>query len=174
MNLELGSLSPVDAAALAILLIAVLRGAWIGLIREGFSIAALTAAVFAIRFANTPAAEWLTRVTRGQIGQAAAPWLTGFVILVATVLAVAFVGRLLRRGAHFAGLGWADRLGGGALGAAEGALVAGIIVMGIVWVVGRDHPALGDSRSLEALDRVAAYVSEHADQLPDVAAPPSR
>ena len=172
MEQLLESLSPVDLAALGILGIAILRGAWIGLIREGFSIAALTAAVLAIRYANGPAAEWLTRVTRGQIGEVAAPWLTGFVILVATVSVVAIAGRLLRRGAHAAGLGWADRLGGGALGAAEGALVAGILVFGIVWAVGREHPALDDSRSLEALDRVAAYVSERGGDLPDVAAPP--
>jgi len=173
VELELSSLSPVDAAAVAILILAVVRGAWIGLIREGFSIAALTAAVFAIRYANAPAAAWLSRVTGGEIGGGAAPWITGFVILVASVAVVTVVGRLLRRGAHAAGLGWADRLCGSALGAAEGALVAGIIVMGVVWAVGRDHPALGDSRSLEALDKVAAYVSEHAGELPDVAAPPS-
>jgi uncharacterized membrane protein required for colicin V production len=170
--MELGSLSPVDAAALAILLLAIARGTWIGLIREGFSIAALTTAVLAIRYANASASQWLTQVTRGEIGEGAAPWITGFVILVASVAIVAVVGRVLRRGAHAAGLGWADRLCGGALGAAEGALVAGIIVGGIVWTVGRDHPAVGESRSLEALDRVAAYVSEHADELPNVAAPP--
>ena len=39
-------------------------------------------------------------------------------------------------------------------------------------VVGRDHPALHDSRSLEALDRVTEYVSERGGELPDVAAPP--
>jgi uncharacterized membrane protein required for colicin V production len=171
---DLGSLSLVDAAAVGILLIAVMRGAWIGLIREGFSIAALTAAVFAIRYANAPSSAWLTRVTGGEIGEGAAPWITGFAILIASVAVVAVVGRLIRRGAHAAGLGWADRLCGGVLGAAEGALVAGIVVMGVVWALGREHPTLGDSRSLEALDTVASYVSEHADQLPDVAAPPAR
>ncbi len=53
------AISPVDLAALAILIAAVVRGLFIGMIREVFSLAALAAACIAVRFGAAPAGDWM-------------------------------------------------------------------------------------------------------------------
>lgn len=165
------SFSLLDIVVVSILGLAMLRGFAIGLIRESFSIGALGAAFVTVRLFAAPSAGWLTAATQGQIGAAAAPWLTGIAIGIGTVAAVAFIGSWLRKGAHAAGLSWADRIGGSALGAAEGALVAGLIVMGTTYALGREHPAIDSARSVEAFDEARAFVLEQRDDLPAVAAP---
>lgn len=163
--------TPFDGVIIALLLLAVCRGIYIGLIREGFSIAALGAAVLATRYGTTPAASWLHEATQGEIGPTAAPWLMGAAIAVATVAIVSLLGRLIKRGVSFAGLRWADRLGGAALGAADGILVAMLVVLGSTFVVGREHPIVASSRSLEAYDSIRSFVDDRADELPSVASP---
>ncbi len=164
--------SPIDGLVVVILIAAALRGLVKGLIREVFSIAALGGACIAARYGATPGAQWLVEATRGEIGAGAAPWIAGSVIALTTLAIAALTGRVLRRGARAAGLGWADRLGGGALGAAEGALVAGLILVGIGWVIGQGHPILAQSRSAVAFEQLQAVVQERAEELPSVATPP--
>ena len=165
-------LSLLDGAIIAVLLAGAARGVFNGLIREGFSIASLGGAVLAVRFGAAPAAAWLTAETNGQIGAVIAPWITGAVIGIATVGFVGTLGNLVRRGARFAGLGLVDRMGGAALGAAEGFLVGMLIVLGATLTVGREHPVVERSRSLEAYDSVRALVDDaRNDDMPDVAAP---
>jgi uncharacterized membrane protein required for colicin V production len=166
------SLSTLDGVVLAILLIAIARGALIGLIREGFSIMALAAACVAVRYGTNPAARWLNDITGGEIGAAIAPWIAGAVIVILSIGIVGLTGRWLKQGAKAAGLGWADRLGGSALGAAEGALLVSILVVGLTYLIGRDHPALVTSRSLAAVDELQEFVADNRDVLPKVASPP--
>jgi membrane protein required for colicin V production len=162
-------LDSVDTLVAAILAIALLRGLFLGLIREAFSIGALGAACVSVRFFTAPSAAWLHEITRGAVSAALAPWIAGAVVAVATVAGVAGLGRLLQRGARAAGLGWADRVGGAALGAAEGALVAGLLLLLIGAAIGREHPFVAGSRSIAALERVERL----AEARPiDVAAPP--
>lgn len=168
---EMGVFSPLDGVVLAILLIAVARGFFIGLIREGFSIAALAGACLAVRYFTQPAAQWLRLVTDGEIGFGVAPWLAGAGIAIASAAIVVLVGRWLRTGIRAAGLGWADRIGGSALGAAEGALIAALLVLGASWFFGRAHPILLESRSVVAYDEIQSFVRERAEDLPGVAAP---
>lgn len=162
-------ITPLDGAVLAILIVAVLRGCWKGMIAEGFSLATLAAMFLVVRAFNGVAASWLVDVTNGQIGGVVAPYLTGAGLVVATAAVLGIAGRSLRRGAQAVGLGWADRLGGGVLGAAEGALLSGLIVVASTWIAG-EHPAVAESRSLVALERAQHYVSERGADLPDVAA----
>lgn len=167
-----------DGVVLAILLVGIGRGMFIGMIRESFSIAAFGSSCIALRYGNEFAAHWLTEITDGQIGSGAAPWITGAVIMVGTVSLIGFAGRYLKRGAQAVGLGWADRLGGGALGMAEGALLATLIVLGATFTLGRDHSVVQYSHSVDAVDYMREYVvdnaDEIADELPDVAAPLKR
>ena len=71
--------------------------------------------------------------------------------------------------ARAVGLGWFDRLGGAAIGAAEGAIAAGALLFVIGGVLGREHALLTTSRSFAMLQR-----AEHIAELrqPDVAAAP--
>jgi membrane protein required for colicin V production len=167
-------LTPMDWVVLGILALALLRGLLRGLLREAFSIASVGAACVLVRLYYGPLADQLIELSGGGVGESAAPWLAGLVLTVGSIGAVTILGKLLRRGAKAAGLGWADRAGGALLGAAEGVLVAGVLLTIAGAVVGREHPVLADSRSLAALERLERIASEARGQAeePDVAAGP--
>jgi hypothetical protein len=140
----LAALGWIDRVALAIVVVAALRGLWIGLLREAFSIAALAAAFVAVKLWTDPATAWLLEHSP-------------------------FDSSLSDRQAHIVGgLGLIDRLLGGVLGGAEGALVVSVALVGVVAFVGRDHEVLAGSRSIELLSRARLF----ADELPNVASPP--
>ena len=158
-----------DMIVLTVLFIAILRGLWIGLIREGSSLAAIGIATIVTRLAAPPLSLRLTEWTGGEITGKTALWIAGVLLVVATILVLGIVARLLRRGAAAAGLGWADRLGGGALGAAEGAIVSAIVVTIALWLVGPEHKTTEGSRSIELVEELKSMRSR--GELPDVAAP---
>jgi len=166
------TISPVDLAALAILIAAVVRGLFIGMIREVFSLAALAAACIAVRFGAAPTADWMLVNLPLELSPLAARVVAGAVIAVAIIVGVAGAGRLLRRGVRWAGLGFADRLAGGAVGAAEAALVVVIGMLLADALVGRDHPALADSRTLAAFESAEHLANQGNVRLPAVASPP--
>ena len=164
-------IQPLDIAAVAIIAAASLRGMFIGLIREGFSLAALGGAYAAVQYFTPPLAEWLQEITEGDIGVSVAPWVAGAGLAVGTVFIIVAVGRGLQRTLHAAGLSWADRFAGSLLGAAEGVLVAGILLVLGTEVLGRDHAAFIETTSLAALEGFER-VSEESEIDIDVAAPP--
>ena len=153
--------SYLDGVAGLILAVALLRGIWLGLIREAFSIAALGAAIAAVVWGLRPVEGWL--LEQGDLGMWA-PWLAGLLIVLGAMTSVVILGRLLRRGVHAAGLGWADRAGGALLGALEGALLIALLLVGATALLGRDHQLLADARMMVLLDDLRDG--------PDVAAPP--
>lgn len=167
----LQALGTVDAAAVAILGLALLRGLWIGLVREAFSLAALAAACLAVRFGTADAAEALAALSPWALGPLAAKVLAGAALAGAALAAVTLVGRAVRRGLHAAGLSGLDRLGGGVLGAAEGALLLAVLLLGAVALLGASHPWLADSR---AVALVAGARAHWAAGPPPVASPPPR
>jgi hypothetical protein len=81
------------------------------------------------------------------------------------------LGRALRRTLAAAGLNWADRAGGGLLGASEGILVAGILIGVGAEILGRDHPALADTAGLAVVEKFEQIAAESDIDI-DVAAPP--
>ena len=165
-------LSTLDAVVLAVLGIAIARGLWIGLIREGFSIAALGGSLLAVRYGTPPLGAWIENVSGGDLGPTACAWIAGAALGLGTIVLLGTAGKMLRKGVSAVGLGWADRIGGGALGAAEGALAAGVILVLATWAVGHDSPLIENSRSIEVLDDLQDYLAEHRAELPSVAAPP--
>ncbi len=158
-----------DMIVLTVLFIAVVRGIWIGLIREGSSLAAIGIATIVTRLLVDPFAVRLTELTGGEITGKTAVWIAGVLLVVATILVLGILARLLRRGAEAAGLGWADRLGGGALGAAEGAIVAAVVVTIAIWLVGPNHTMTDGARSIELVERFQSM--REKGELPSVAAP---
>jgi membrane protein required for colicin V production len=163
--------SPIDVAACVLLALALIRGFLIGMVREAFSVAAIAAACVAVRFGSGPASAWLLENALPGLGPLGARVLAGAAIGLAAALAVGVCGRLVRRGVEAAGLGFADRLAGGAIGAAEGALLVAIALLVAVTLVGRDHPALARSRTLVAFER-AERLARGGGFAVDVAAPP--
>jgi membrane protein required for colicin V production len=166
------AISPVDVATLAILTAAVLRGLFIGMIREVFSLGALAAACIAVRLGTAPAADWMLLELPLEISLLAARIVAGAVIAVAVIVSVAAVGRVLGRGVRWAGLGFADRLAGGVVGAAEAALVVVILMLFAVALAGRDHPYLADSQTLAAFESAERLAHQTNATLPAVALPP--
>jgi uncharacterized membrane protein required for colicin V production len=164
-------IQPLDIAVVAIISAAALRGLFIGLVREGFSLAAIAGAYTAVQFFTLSGAAWLEEVSQGDIGPSISPWLAGAGIAIGTLVAVVLVGRILQRTLHAAGLSWADRFAGGLLGATEGILVAGILLVLGTEVLGRDHVAFRDTASLAALEEFEQIAEESEIDI-DVAAPP--
>jgi len=113
----------VDAASLALFGVAALRGLFRGAMREAFTLAAVAAAFICVWiFAGTVAA-WLLSLWPDDLSQTLAHILAGVALALTALLAVSALGRKLRNGMHAMGLGALDRIFGGCLGAAEGALL---------------------------------------------------
>jgi uncharacterized membrane protein required for colicin V production len=166
--------APVDAAALGIVAIAALRGFGLGLVREAFSLGSIAVAYAAVVLYTGRVAAWIERQSGGEVGTLVAPWLAGAAIVVAGIAGTVLLGRLGKRGARLAGLGWVDRSGGVALGAAEGLLVVGILLQVAGTVLGPEHPVIASSRSLGVYARFQQVAAERewSLPLPDVAARP--
>jgi uncharacterized membrane protein required for colicin V production len=164
-------IQPLDIVVAAIIAAAMLRGYFIGLVREAFSLGALGGAYLAVQLFTLPAADWLQEASGGDVGPRIAPWLAGAGLAIGTVLVVVLLGRGLQRTLKAAGLNWADRFGGAFLGAAEGVLVAGILLVLGTEVLGRDHPAFSETVSLAAIEQFE-QLSQSSDINIDVAAPP--
>jgi uncharacterized membrane protein required for colicin V production len=147
-------LPTVDAIAAALLLLASLRGLWIGAVREAFSLAGLAAAAWVVSAFRTPAGAWLAEHGPFEMTELAARVIAALVLGAGTLLAVSVVSRLAHRGMREAGLGLADRVAGGLLGAFEGAVIAAALVFGLTLLLGRDDDALAGTRSLAAFEWV--------------------
>jgi len=164
-------IQPLDIVVAAIIAAATLRGFFVGFVKEGFSIAAVGGAYLAVQLFTWPAADWLQHVSNDDIGPGVAPWVAGACLGIGTATAIVILGRGLRRTLRVAGLSWADRAGGGFLGAAEGVLVAGILLALGSEILGRDHPAFADTVSLAAMEEFEQLAEESEIDI-DVASPP--
>jgi len=163
-----------DLVVATVVAVAALRGLLLGLIREAFSLGALAAAVISIRFLTGPAAEACQPFFGDRVPPMALK--AGCAVLVALigVATVAVLGRLVQRGVKAARLGFADRIAGAGLGAAEGLLVVSLGLAVLSAAIGRDHPALTASQAYGYYNRAErAIVGERAGER-DVAAPPPR
>ena len=149
-----------------------LRGFLLGLIREAFSLASLGAAYLAVRAFVSPVAEWVGEISDGRVSEALAPWLAGALLVLVTIGMVTSLGRIVRRGARAVGLGFVDRMGGGLLGATEGVLVVAVLIMLVGNRIGRDHPAIADTRTLAVLEHMESLAREAPPADVDVASPP--
>jgi len=167
--MNFSSLPLLDWIAVALVGLACLRGLWIGLIREGLSLATVGIATIVTKLYVTPTSGWLTGQTGGELTGRTSVWIAGVLIVLATIAVLAIVGRLLSRSAAVVGLGWADRMGGGALGFAEGAIVASILVLTALWILGPNHASTQGARSVEMVQKLREL--REAGELPSVAAP---
>jgi membrane protein required for colicin V production len=168
----LAGFESVDIIVGTIIGIACLRGFFLGLIREAFSLASLGAAYLAVQAFVDPVAEWIGEISGGRVTEALEPWVAGALLVLVAIGVVTTIGRVVRRGARAVGLGFVDRLAGGLVGATEGVLVVVVLIMLVGDRVGRDHPAIADSRTLAALEHMELLASEAPSAEVDVASPP--
>ena len=160
-----------DTVAAAVLALAALRGLWIGGVREAFSLAGLAAAILVARAWHEPVGGWLEANGPDAMTPLAAELLAALALAVGTLVAAGLIGRLLRRTLRSAGLGLFDRLAGGLLGAAEGAVVVAALALGLAALLGRDDSALADTRTLAALEATERALGVGTPQVST--APPS-
>jgi membrane protein required for colicin V production len=153
----------IDVAAAAVLGFAILRGLWIGIVREAFSLAALAAAIFAFRALREPVAEEIAMRTHWDplIATAAA----GGAVVIAALLFVTLVGAIVRRLVSSVGLSFVDRIGGAVIGAAEGALLISLAIFGATELLGTKDPLFAGSRAVAIFQSFASR-EEHAAQHP--------
>ncbi len=168
----MGAVAPIDIVVATILAIGLLRGLFRGLIREVFSLAALGGACVSVKLFAHPLSSWLDRLTGGELTGTTGLLLAGAALGIGTISVVVISGRMLRKGIRWSGLGWADRAGGALLGAAEGALVVGILLATASSVLGRGHPVIAETRSLAALEELERLAQTSKWDDIDVAAPP--
>jgi len=166
----------IDVVVLVILGLALLRGLWIGVVREAFSLAALAAAIFAFRALRAPVAEEIAMRTQWDPLIAAAA--AGGAVVIAALVFVTLVGAIVRRIVRGAGLSFVDRLGGAVIGLAEGALIVGLALFGATELLGPKDPLLSGSRAVAMFQSWAgreAPPDRRASFDPDAAlkAPPS-
>jgi len=100
-----------------------------GLVEEAFKLVGLIVAIIlAIKF-MTPGAVLLGDIFNANADKLG--FVSFLVIFVLTMLAFRLVAKILKNILKFAMLGWLDRLGGGAFGAAKGAL----LISALIWVL---------------------------------------
>lgn len=148
------NITAIDVAIFAVMLLASVRGFFVGMIREGFSVAAIGAVVLGAVYGAGPAGIWLDNATAGEIGGSAAKVVGGIVAGVMSGVVVGTAGRYLRRGARIVGLGMVDRIGGSVVGSAEGALVAVLILSAATRMFGPEHPAVFNSYSVALVEEM--------------------
>jgi uncharacterized membrane protein required for colicin V production len=111
-------------------------------------------------------------LTGDAIPNGLAPWIMGSVFFVFAIAVVSTVGRKVRRTVRAAGLGLMDRMGGGLLGAAEGILVVALIFSVAANFLGRDHPTLADTYTLELLEQIEQVFQGASAVTAQVSSPP--
>jgi uncharacterized membrane protein required for colicin V production len=166
-------LRTLDAVAGAVLGLALLRGLWIGAVGELLSLAGLGAACYVVRAWRLPAGAWLATHSPIEMTELAAHILAALGLGLGTLLSVALLRRLVRRGVRSAGLGLADRVAGALLGAVEGAIVVGALVFGGILLLGRHDEVLAGTRSLAAFEWAESAVGIEAGAARPETQPPA-
>lgn len=160
----------IDAVGGAVLLLALVRGARAGLLREGLSLTTLALCTIMTRLFAVPVAARLSAWTGGELAGRTSVWVGGLLVLGTTFTVCRFAARRLRRDLPDGPLRWNDRLGGGLLGLAEGAVATtAVLVLGLS-LFGTDHPSFEGARSLALLEDARDRLPGGERPLPDVAA----
>jgi len=148
----------IDLIIVALLVAFFIRGFHRGLIREVFSLVAFLAAVIlAFRFASQ-GADFLRHLSTMPQGVAV---VAAFLIIFCVVFGlVRFFANLLQRFVEAILLGWANRLGGGAVSLFKGAILVSlmIILVALIPISGRWVQAERDSRLFQPLRGFAPAV----------------
>ncbi len=117
-----------DIVLLVAIALATVAGLGIGIIRAALSLAGLILGLVLAGHYYIPFSQVLDAVLQSGVAKVVA----FAIILIAVMVAAAFLAMFLRRGASAIKLGWADRLGGAVFGLAMGAIFCGGLLA--IWV----------------------------------------
>jgi uncharacterized membrane protein required for colicin V production len=137
-------LNGLDYAILAIVGFGALSGLTRGALRMATSILALVLGIYAASI-YYPRAEVIAQkyFTTSPTASAVIGWAAVFIIVY---IAIEYVGGRVIRLTQIVHLTWIDRLAGGVLGASIGAVLAGLVVVGLTMVLPPKTSLLSDSK----------------------------
>jgi len=116
----------IDWTIVVVLVISAIAAFFRGLIRSLFSVAGLIVGIFVASWYYAAVAAWLVRWVP-QVG--IAELIAFILIVVATIVLFSLAGRIIQGATSAIGLGFMDRLGGGAFGLFRGGLIVTAIIM---------------------------------------------
>ena len=150
-----------DYFIIAIVGLSAVHGYARGILRIASSLIALVAAAYCSSIYSPAVGAWLTRAfgIRAASGNA----LGYVVIFLGVMILVAWAGGKLAELIRAVHMSWADRLGGTVIGAALGALLAGLVVVVATLTLPADTPAI---RNSELAPRVLQYAHDLAGFVP--------
>jgi len=122
-------MNPLDWMLAVLLTYSVVRAALRGFFQEAFSLGGLVVGFLLACWLYQDAAKRLA----GLITSLPLAQLAGFLlVLAATMIVAALLGKLLKKTASVVGLGFMDRLGGAVFGLARGALLGAAILLSLI------------------------------------------
>jgi membrane protein required for colicin V production len=136
--------------------LSVLLGAWRGMVRTVFGLAAWIAALV-----GTPL---LAPDVLAATGLREAPWVVYATLFLVLLIGVRLLGGLLASLLGKAGLGGADRSLGAVLGAARAAIVIVLVVAGARMLDMHEDPEWRDALSRPLLDAVVVWIEPYLPQ----------
>jgi len=150
-----------------------IAGLWQGLIRSAFGIAGLIVGIILAGRYYDEVAALLPRSDTAWIHIAAY-----CLILLATLLAAGVIGWLVAKLAHFAMLGWLDKLLGFVFGAATGSLICAAVLVVVAKYLPGSEAAIAESVLarflLERFPLVLAFLAQEFDFIRDFFARPTQ
>lgn len=143
-------MSALDALVFTIICLFVLRGLWVGFIRQMASMLALVLGfVVAGQYYGRSASLVTPFVSNHQLGFLVAYGLLFAIVFLGTI----FIGLGFRKVVQVTMLGWFDRVMGGIMGAFKGLFLACIVFMSLAIFINGDNPLFTKSRLYPLLER---------------------
>jgi membrane protein required for colicin V production len=148
-------MTALDAVVVAITLLFLIRGVWVGFVRQLASIAAL---LLGFIFAGIHYEALSPRLDPFIASPQLRFLLTYALIFLAVFLAVVLLGLVLRKVMTISLLDWFDRLLGGIFGLGKAALVSTVCFMGLAGVLAASNPLLTGSFFAPHLTKSSAFL----------------
>jgi membrane protein required for colicin V production len=156
-SMVLNDISTFDWIIAAILLFFLLRGLCIGFVRQ----LAATAALLGSWWAAGEYASQVMPYVKEFIDQPGMVFFASFGILfLFSALLLTLIGQLLNKMLEVSLLGWADRICGGLLGIARGALVAALLHLPVTVLLPASHPLFAKSLTMPYLNQGADMIRQ--------------
>jgi len=131
-----------DAGVIIITLLFLVRGIWIGFIRQLAALAALFLAFVAAGQYYTRFSVFITRfITEPQL----AFIITYILVFLATYVLIILLGLALKKVMQITFLGWFDKLLGGIFGFAKAVFVCTLTFMALAWILSSSNPIVQKS-----------------------------
>ncbi len=135
-------MTTLDAGVIIITLLFLIRGVWIGFIRQLAALAALFIAFIAAGQYYGQLSVFITPfITEPQL----AFIITYALVFLLTYILIVLLGLLLKKVMQISFLGWFDRLLGGIFGFAKAAFICTLSFMALAWILSSSNPMIQKS-----------------------------